>query len=222
MPQGYTAMAHVWGIKTPHLFSESFKLLGYRLLSFCFNTISPNLCVWESSPRSVRAVFGWPSKVIQRIVIWVWWASKGGQHLPNPCQIRASLLLLPFFLSRRASWISAFPASTWSLRSRARAKAAILHNSDTVMQYIYPLHHILIFNVNQRYHAARVPPGETLCDREKPQIKLSLNWGVLIIFLLVIVMARININKTPRHPSSKTSEVCIYYCLCATDSLKNS
>lgn len=145
MPQGYTAMAHVWGIKTPHLFSESFKLLGYRLLSFCFNTISPNLCVWESSPRSVRAAFGWPSKVIQRIVIWVWWASKGGQHLPNLCQIRASLLLLPFFLSPRASWISLFLPlpDLWEAERELKQRFCIIQT-----QYIYPLHHILIFNVN--------------------------------------------------------------------------
>lgn len=90
--------AHVWGINTPHLFSESIQSLGYCLLSFCFNSISPNLCVWERSPRSVHGTFGWPSKVIQRTVIWVWAASKGGRRLPNLCKIRASLLLLFFFV----------------------------------------------------------------------------------------------------------------------------
>lgn len=66
-----------------------------------------------------------------------------------------------------------------------------------VMLKVYPSHCMLIFNIEQWYHAVRVPLGKTLCDREKPQISLSLNWGVPTIFLLVIVMTIINIYKTP-------------------------
>lgn len=187
-------ISHMY-VNTAHLFAESIISLGNYLPSFCGNSILPNLCVWERSPQSVRVTFGWPLKVSQRNVIGVWSVSKGGQHLPNLCKIRASPHLLLFFpLLSHANWIPALSASPWYCKNHS-----VSYSSDFghVMLKVYPSRCMPIFNIDQWYHTARVPLGKTLCDREKPQISLSLNWGVSTIFLLVIVMTIINIYKTP-------------------------
>lgn len=138
------------------------------------------------------------------------------------CLISAKLEHLPFFcfffLSPRANWIPALLCLSFVCKNQSVTCSS---EFGRVMLNVYPSHCMPIFNINQRYHAAWVPLGKALCDREKPQINLSLNWGGPTIFLLMIVI--INIYKTPPDiPPAKTGEICILYCLCAKDSLKNS
>lgn len=108
-------------------------------------SIFPALTQFRPSPGSVRATFGWPSKVIQRILIRVWSASKGGQRRPNLCKISVSPSCASF-PSRLTPDESQLYLPLLGLRE-SDAKAAILHNSDTVMWHIYPLHRIPIFNM---------------------------------------------------------------------------
>lgn len=134
--------AHIWGSNTPHLFSESIQSLGYCLLSFCFNSISPNLCVWE---REVPGACTPHLDDLRRWFSGLWFGFDQHPKKAGACLISAKLEHLSFFcffffLSPRANWISA--ASPWF------STAAILQNSDTVMQYVYPFHRIAIFNIN--------------------------------------------------------------------------
>lgn len=151
-------------INTAHLFAGSIVSLGNCLPSFCGNSILPNLCVWERSPRSVRVTFGWPSKVSQRNVIGVWSASKGGQRLSNLCKIRASPHLLLFFsICLMPIESQLFSVSPWYCKNQSVSYSSEFGH---VMLKVYHSHCMPIFNIDQWYHAARVPLGKTLWPGE--------------------------------------------------------
>lgn len=111
-----------------YAWSRYIKNMYVIFITFYLSALTQFHPIYACEKRVLRvcAAFGWPPKVIQRIVIWVWSAAKGGQRLPNLCKIRTSLLLRLFF-SSRANWIAALPASPWSSKSwEWELKAAVL------------------------------------------------------------------------------------------------
>lgn len=200
---------------THHLYF--LNLLNYWVIAFYLSALTQFRPIYSYE----RGVPGVCASHLDDLRWWfsgLWFGFDQHPMEADACLISAKLEHLSFFCFFFSRLVPIESHLSLPLLDLREPEGELKQQYSTVMQYVYPSHGIPIGIMLHGYLW-----GKTLCDREKPQINLSLNWGVLTIFLLVIVMATINTYKTPPDiPQAKSSEDCIYYCLCAIDSLKNS